>query len=358
MKGSSYVAPQTILFPGHGPDRRLHGRLQAQTTLRFQFKDKEKLYYVVEQKTKSLLKILGQVDVNSNVNSTMAFYWEVVKLDQGNAQVRIKFTHSKMSMDSLLGMSRSIPKTRSLPNDATGKMLGQFNRVIAAMEITATMLPTGEMKDVKVAEATAKALKAIPSAELAGDLAHPDNFRDMLSSIVFSTEPVAKDKSWTYKSETYSPEGKLNTETVFTLEDTIQQDGAALEKISLKQNIKIVADPKAMIKVSSIKSSGHLLFDNKLGRFVGSTINQTKVGKIEVMGVGVDMNSDQTTVIRLAGQSADEKLELANKIESFKIDETEFVEKVVASQTLETIAGVARSFTVMRNYEPAIVDDQ
>ncbi len=322
---------------------------RAQTTMRFQFKERDKLVYVIEQKTKSTANLMG-AEIVSSLGATMSLYWEVAKVDsQGNAQVKIKVTHSKMSLDSLVGMVEVDSKRKDAPNDPAGRMLAQVNQAIGNMEITATMLPTGELKDVKVSEATIKAMKALPSADQLGELAHPDNFKDMLSSIVFPTQPVTKGKSWTYKSESQTPEGKISTENVFTLEETIEQDGAKLDKISLKPTIKVEADPKAIIKVSSVKATGHALFDNKAGRFVESTIQQTKQGKIEVMGIVLDHTSVQTTTIRLKKQT-----DSAKEFEAVKIDETEFVEKAVAAELLETLPGVARSFTVERSFEPTI----
>ena len=323
--------------------------VQAQATRRFQFKEKDRLYYTIEQKTKSTMNLMG-AEIASNLGADMSMYWEVVKVDpQGNAQIRIKVTHSKMSLDSLIGMVTVDSKDKDGPNDAAGRLLAPVNKAIAEMEITATMLPTGEMKDVKVSEATVKAMKALPSADKLGDLAHPDNFKDMLSSIVFPTGAVSKGKSWTHKSVSQSPEGKITTDNVFTLEETIDQDGAKLDKISLKPTIKVEAGESALIKVKRIKSKGHVLFDNQTGRVVESVVNQTKQGKIDVMGLTLDSTSEQTTTIRLKKQS-----DTSKEFESVKIDDKEFVEKTVATEPLETLAGVSRSFTVERSYEPAI----
>ena len=329
----------------------------AQTTFRFQFKEKERLNYLIEQKTNSVQKIMG-VEVVSKVHATMKMYWEVVKVDgDGNAQVRIKFTHAKMSMESLLGIIDVDSNDKGNPADLAGKMIGQLNRAIANMEITATMLPTGEMKNILVSEATARALKAIPNAEQLGDVAHPDNFKDMLSSVVFPALAVARGKSWSFKTDSQSPEGKVSTEHSFTLEDSVHQDGVKLDRIALAPSIKIQPDPKALLKVEKIMSTGHLLFDNKLGRLVSSSIVQTKLGKIEVMGITLDSKSEVATNMRLTGLTAEEKLEAAGKVEAVKINEDEFVDRMVATEQLETIAGVARSFTVSRSFEPAIIMD-
>jgi hypothetical protein len=323
-------------------------------TMRYQFKEKEKLVYAIEQKTKSTIELAG-AKVDTDINASMTLHWEVLKVDrEGNAHVKIKMIRSKIAMDSLLGKVEVDSDSKDGPGDAIGRMLAPMNKAIAAMEITAIMLPTGELKDVKVAEATTKAMKAIPGAEQFGDLAHPDNFKDMISSIVFPTDPVAKGKSWSHKAETISPEGKLTTDTVFTLEGTVDQGGTKLEKISVKPTIKVVADPKAVMKVKSVEAAGHILFDNKAGQLVESSISQTKVGKVNAMGLTLDNTSVQTTVIRLKKLTEAEKKAAANMIDALKIDEKEFVEKAAATELLETIAGVSRSFTVERSYEPSI----
>jgi hypothetical protein len=222
------------------------------------------------------------------------------------------------------------------------------------MEFTATMLPTGEMRDIKVSEATVNAMKALPGADQAGDLTNPDHFKSMLSSIVFPAGAVVKGNMWSHLTEGKSLGGKISTEHVFTFDGPVDQEGARLDKISFKQNVKVEADPKATIKVKSIKATGHALFDNKAGRLVECTTQQTMTGKLDVAGLPLDKTSEQTTTIRLQKQTAEAKSAAARDIEAIKIDETEFVEKVVATDLLETLAGVSRSFTVERSYEPSI----
>src|SRR5205807_1293910 len=146
---------------------------------------------------------------------------------------------------------------------------------------------------------TVKAMQAIPGANQLGDLSHPDNFKDMISGIVFPTEAVAKGKSWSHKTETKSPAGKIISENVYTPEGTETRDGVTLEKIAFTPNIKIDPDPKAQMKIKTIKAAGHTLFDNKVGRVVESTVNQTKVGTITVMGLTLDQTTTETTTIRL-----------------------------------------------------------
>jgi hypothetical protein len=216
------------------------------------------------------------------------------------------------------------------------------------------MMPTGEMKDVKVSDETAKAMRSIPSADKLGDLGHPDNFRDMISGIVFPMEAVAKGKSWTHKTETKSPSGKIIADNVYTVEGTVERDGLTLEKISLKPNIKIEADPKATMQVKSIKGIGHTLFDNKNGRVVESNVTQTKVGSVSVMGLMLDQITEEATTIRLQKPGEVKADPAAKTFASVKFGENDFVDKVVFTELLETLPGVSRSFTLERSYEPTI----
>jgi hypothetical protein len=275
---------------------------QAQTTLRYQFKEGEKLNYQIEQKTNSKINLAG-ADVDTKVTVTMKLTWTIDKVDsEGNAQVKVQVTHSKMAMDSLIGMIEVDSNQKEAPADLAGKMLAQANKAMSTMEITGTMLTTGEMKDVKVSEATIKALKSIPGADQMGELSDPNSFKDLVSGVVFPTSPVSKGKDWTHKTEATSPVGKTITETTFTLEGSVEKDGVTLEKISVRPTIKVEPGARAKLKVKSITAKGHVLFDNKAGRMVESIITQNSRGEISVMGLTLDQTSEQTTTIRLQGK--------------------------------------------------------
>src|SRR5438128_1135271 len=75
----------------------------AQTTLRYQFKEKDKLAYEIDQKTKSSMNLMG-AEIGTTASAQTNLYWEVLKVDtQGNAHVKVKVTRSRLSLDSLVG---------------------------------------------------------------------------------------------------------------------------------------------------------------------------------------------------------------------------------------------------------------
>ncbi len=276
----------------------------AQTTLRYQFKEGDKLPYVMEQKMKMLMSIMG-MDIETKMNMTMELSLNVVALTKdGAAKMQFKVSHAKMSMDAPTGKVEVDSKDKNEPDDQIGKILGGVVKALGAMEMSGTMLPSGEMKDVQVSEATLKALKSLPGADKLGDVTSPDSFKTMLSNLVFPTDAISKGKTWENKSETKTPFGKSTTENKYTYEGSIQKDTATLEKISVKPNIKIVPDPNAQLKINikDTKGSGQILFDNKKGRIVESTIQQTTEMAITANSLELSQTVQQTTTLRLKKQ--------------------------------------------------------
>ena len=129
-----------------------------------------------------------------------------------------------------------------------------------------------------------------------------------------------------------------------------------VEFLQFNPNITIDADPKAQMKIKSIKAAGYTLFDNKLGRVFESNVQQTKVGQVTVMGLTLDQTTTETTTIRLQKLTAEAvKNDPGNKVVSIKLNEDDFVDKVVFTEPLETLAGAARSFSVERGFLRSVV---
>src|ERR1019366_3748442 len=130
----------------------------AQTTLRYQFKEKETLNYVMEQKMKMVMNIMG-MDVETKMDMTLDMAWNILKVESnGDARVQIKVTQAKISMTGPMGLVEVDSKDDKVLDDPVGKIFSQLAKAIGTMEITGTMQVTGDMKDMKVSEETMKAL--------------------------------------------------------------------------------------------------------------------------------------------------------------------------------------------------------
>ena len=253
----------------------------AQTTLRYQFKEGDDLQYVVDQ------------------NMTLQLSWSVLGTDKdGNAKLRLRITHAKMSMEGITGNVNVDSSDKEPPDDAIGKIMFGVIKATGSMEMTGTMLPTGEMKDGKMSEATLKALKEIPGADKMGDMLSPDSFKTMVNSVVLPTEAVTKGKTWTHKIEAKTPFGKTMTENTYTYDGT---DKTKLEKISVKPKVTIEANPDAPAKITikSAKGTGTVLFDNKAGRVAEVSNQQTTQMSISTNGIDIDQTIEQTTTMKL-----------------------------------------------------------
>ncbi len=279
----------------------LSSAASAQTTLRYKFKEGQKLGYVIEQKMKSTASI-NNMDIETKMNMSMDMTWNVVAVNSdGSAKMQMKVTYVKMSMDGPAGQVEVDSKQKNDPDDAIGKIFSQIVKATATMEMTGTMQAGGEMKDIKVSEETIKSMKNLPGADKLGDMLSPESFKAMVSNLVFPADAVAKGKTWTNKNTAKTPVGKTVSENTYTYEGSVQKDGVTLEKISIKPNIKIEPDPKALIKMELKDSTGtgQILFDNKAGRMVESTMNQVMQMQLSIGGMNIAQTVDQTTTMRL-----------------------------------------------------------
>jgi hypothetical protein len=285
------------------------GGAQAQTTLRYKFKEGEKLNYVIDQDQKMSMSI-GGMDIETKVLMVMDMTWDVQKIDeQGNAHVKIKMDRVKMTMDGPTGKVEIDSKDAKEPDDPIGQILGQVVQAMAGMEMSTTVSPTGEMKDTKIPEETIKKLKNLPGVDkLGGDLFSPDNMKGMMQGgMVLPKDAVTQGKSWTEKLNQKMPFGKITGETKYTYEGTVDKGGKQLAKISVQPDLKIDADPNAplQIKIKGGKGKGYTYFDNQAGRIVESNNETTMEMEIEIGGMTINQRIMQNTTLKLKGQGGD-----------------------------------------------------
>lgn len=274
---------------------------QEPVKLRYKFKEGEKLAYALDQKMKMAMNVNG-MDIDTKMNMKMEMSWNVVSVNrEGGAQLQIKVNQVQLSMEAPNVNVEVDSKQKNEPDDQIGKIFYQIAKATATMEMTGTMLPTGEMKDVKVSEESLKALKNLPGADKVGDMLSPESFKSMVSNLVFPTEAVSKGKTWTNKSEIKTQMGKTVSDNTYTFDGPVQKDGVTLEKISIKPDVKIEPDPKAQFKVElkDSKGSGQILFDNKSGRMVESNVNQVMQMQIGVGGLNFNQTMDTNVTMRL-----------------------------------------------------------
>src|SRR5271165_6100903 len=103
------------------------------------------------------------------------------------------------------------------------------------------------------------------------DMFSPESMKKMANGgIVFPKEAISKGKTWTQNADMKMPMGQVKGDIHYTYEGTVEKDGKTLQKITLKPNISLVADPKAPFKVDfkSQDGKGEVYFDNATGKLV------------------------------------------------------------------------------------------
>ena len=276
----------------------------AQTTLRYRFKEGETLKYVRDQKMTMTRNVMGK-DLETTVEQASDLTWTVRSVDaQGTAKIAIKFGRNKMTMNTPMGKIEVDSNSTEEPDDEAGKIFYKVIKGLSGLEVSGAISPTGEYSDIKVPEKALQDLQNIPGAENFGDMFTPDGLQRMLSQsgIVVPKEPVSKGTLWKGKSELKLPFGKMLVEAEYTYAGAVEKDGRSLEKITLKPKATIAPNPNApfTIKLKSHEAAGTALFDNNAGRLLEVTERQTTEMDVESMGVAISQKMVQTMTMKLA----------------------------------------------------------
>ena len=80
----------------------LGGSLEAQTTLKYKFKEGDKLNYAMEMTQKQTMNIMGQ-EVETVTTQNMDMTWVVKEAKDGKAQVSQTIDRLRMKIDSAFG---------------------------------------------------------------------------------------------------------------------------------------------------------------------------------------------------------------------------------------------------------------
>jgi hypothetical protein len=278
----------------------LAGAAQAQATLRYKFKEGEKLDYVIDQDQKMEV---GPIEMK--VNMTIDMTWETGKVDeQGNAEVKVKIARVKFAIDGPMGNIEIDSKDPKEADDLIGKIMVPLVKGMAEIEIAFTATPEGEMKDTKIPEKKIKKLKNIPGLGQMGDMLTPESFKTTVQGSILPLlpkDPIEKGKSWTQKTDQKTPLGAVSGKTTYTYEGQVEKGGKKVEKIAVVPEAKIDPDEKSEVKIKlkKMNSKGHAYFDPQAGRVLESTNETTAVAELEIAGMQLEVNTTQTGTVRL-----------------------------------------------------------
>jgi hypothetical protein len=286
----------------------LTGAAQAQTKLRYKFKDGDKLEYVVDMNQKMAMTVLG-MDIDMTTAMAIEMTWQTLKVDDmGNAEAKVTIGRVKMTVEGgPIGKIEIDSKENSDPGDVVGQMFAGMVKAMASMDMSFKIDTTGEMTDIKVSEATLKKLKKLPAiGGFGNDMFGPDAFKSIVQGSIIvplPKEEISKGKSWTQKSDQKSSIGRVVGEAKYTYDGVVEKGGKKLDKLLVKPDVKIEPSDNAQIKLKVKNGSGKgaALFDNQAGRIAEASSETTMQMEIEAGGQTIDANTTQTITLRMKG---------------------------------------------------------
>ncbi len=276
----------------------------AQTTLRYQFKEGDTLKYVLEQKMKMTMNVLGNnVDMTMDQSSDLS--WIIQSVDKkGDAKITIKFGRNKMTLDMPTGKVEVDSNNTQEPDDPVGQVLYKVIKGLSGLEVSGKISPIGEFTDITLPEKALKELQNIPGGDMFGDMLSPDGLKRMMSQsgLVMPKDAVSKGAKWKSKNEMKLPFGKMVAEVDYTYDGPVEKDGRSLEKIGVKPKASIEPTPNApfSLKLKSHEGGGTALFDNSAGRLLEVSNTQNMEMEIEIMGMTISQKMVQTMTMKLA----------------------------------------------------------
>src|SRR5262245_36533771 len=152
---------------------------QAQTTLRWKFKEGDKFNYVTEQSTTSVGNIMG-MEIETKMGQTMDMTWVVKSVaSDGGAELAQTIDRIRMKMETPFGAFDYDSKENKPIEGQFGEIMGPILTAIAGAEMTVKMAPTGEVSDVKIPEKVMESLRGNPLLAQFGPMFSEDGLKQM-----------------------------------------------------------------------------------------------------------------------------------------------------------------------------------
>jgi hypothetical protein len=249
----------------------------AQATLRYKFKEGEKLVCAVDIDQKSHIKLLeGFHLIDMTMKFAIELSWQTLKVDdKGNAKAKVTVSHVRLKVaGGGFGTIDIDSKEKYQEEHHDIKRIARIVKGIAGIEMTLTVSPTG---DVTEANVSGGQVRMIEFGGLGGDIFNADAMKStVVGSIIIPLpkECVTREMSWSQKNAAKTGMGKIISDTKFTYMGQVEKGGKTLIKLAVNRpEMKIEpgenADPEVKIKQGN--SEGCALFDNELGRVVQVT---------------------------------------------------------------------------------------
>jgi hypothetical protein len=274
------------------------GRVSAQTTLRYQLKQGEKLHYAVEQST-SLQTPQGGM----GIKATCDVAWEVGTLDAaGKAKIALKIDRVQLNAQSPMGKMQIDSKEGKEPEGQVKEMLGDLYSGLKGAEITMSMDTRGNVSDLHLPKALVAAARKLAGGPGMGEGYTEDGLKRLfgLCGQPLPEGSLMKDQSWDHTLTIKFRGGNLIQDTKCTYQGPAERDGKKLEAIALKPTLKTEGGRvTTRIAIKKMEAQGTAYFDNTAGRLVEASVQLKSEIEVGIPGSQPPRNVETTMAWKL-----------------------------------------------------------
>jgi hypothetical protein len=282
---------------------------EVQTTLRWKFKEGEKISYSMEMKQQSKTNI-GGMQIDGSMLQAMEFTWTVKSVgDDGSAELIHTFDRLRMKIEAPppVGEFEFDSKEGKEPEGQLAQVIGPILTELVGAEISLKRDALGKGSDVKLPAKLADALRVNPFAGAMGPMFTEDGLKAVVAQlgVPVPEEAVKKGSTWDHTMEVKTPFGVTKEMNTYTYQG---QDDKKLEKFDVNSEHAVEPAPEALfeVKLKAQESKGTIYFDNAVGRVTELQAKQKLSMELNIMGNVIEQDQETTVTVKLAGGEKNE----------------------------------------------------
>jgi len=246
---------------------------RGQQVLRWKFQSGDVLKYTTEQSTVMTVKIMGRERKQKRAIST-TYSWSTKALgENGDADITQKIERLTMKIEAppYLPMEFDSNSPNNSVPEPFEPVVKQLKAAVGA-EFSFQMKPTGEIYDIKIAEATLKKLReGLEQGDR--DTFSEQALKDQVSQTSpppFPKDPVEPGKTWSAApNRVPTPTGTLVLDRSFTFQGPDSKN-PNLMFITMNGRVTLEPAPNLTAKIRAQEGKGSVSFDAQAGRLVSS----------------------------------------------------------------------------------------
>jgi hypothetical protein len=251
----------------------------AADTVRYKFKEGEKLRYDCETTTTRETTFAGEQPTKIVTTYAVEVVWDIMKLDKdGRAYVTLTLERVQITIDGSKGKTKYDSKEDKRPYDREFQTIFTAAKAVVGGQATCTVDPRGEVTDFKLLDKLAKVIDGPPrpnlvSVNLARELG--------VQLLTLPKEGMRKGTSWSEKGELPDSGGPLSVEHTYACDGTTERGGRNLQKVTI--TVTGAYDPTRVSDINKISfkgGTGVAYIDQTTGRLLEMSKAQSEENEI------------------------------------------------------------------------------